>query len=160
MTGVTNKDRIFSGGDFKMTGGLQKEAFDLADALMKYAKDHNIKIEDIPEVQSAKGFDKDAAHLSRDELAALVVGISIQKNVENRAPNALEFAGVEGIHAETTKDGERFNLKGVKEIASLLAQQLYGDTNPKTSSVDTSTQESLKPLDSDMRSNGAPVGRC
>jgi hypothetical protein len=149
------EDRVFTDGNFKMTAPLQQEALSVADAIMKRAKDINA----IPEVQEAKGFDKDAKTLSRDELAALIVGIYLQEDVKNN-PRSLVFAGIttDSIRAEINGQETPY-LVQAKSLGQVLSKQLFGDTHPDQSSMDTTTSQSLAPLNTEMDRKDAPAPR-
>ncbi len=152
------EDRVFRKGDFTMTPALEKVALELADTAMAKAKELNIDINKLPEVQEAKGLDKDKAHLSRQELAALIVGTYIQQDYNNDR-TTIEYRGYGGLVTEINSHERPFMME-VQQLGKELSKQLFGDTHPKDSAIDTSSYESIKPITDLLKKDGNIPNRC
>ena len=166
---LKKEDKVFQKGDFKMTATLQKEALVLADLVIEAAKKQGVDINTLPEVKEAKGFDKDADTLTREELAALIVGKIVANDFEKRkSTNTLVFTSGNGLRAQIqdTIDGKHNTVKlgtlnlEIQELGNKLAGQLYGDTYRDSSSIDTTTSESLAPLNNAAGKAGVSSERC
>ncbi len=145
--------RSITDGNYRLTPEENREALKIADILLKVAKEKGVDINQFSDVAEAKAFDKNPAEISREELAAVIMGHAL-----TRGTPPSQF--VTKVESTMPTAGQGFGLAQEPrsmQLAVELARQVFGDTYPALSTADTTTRDSLKLLNKAADRGPGPV---
>ena len=125
----------YSQGDYEMTPSMMESARILGQQVMDLAKKADVDITQLDDIKVVMGYDKDPDSLTPDELGAYMIGQALAENTS--------FSGIRGF---VSRLAPSFELRSNDDLAEELGRQVFGDNNPNASSVDTSTDDSMKPV--------------
>lgn len=142
----------FFDGNYKHSKVPTESAINLANLILKVAKDENFDLTTLEDIKKVMSYDKDNKNLSVDELAAYIVGTSFGTETslnESGVSKHGTFIHDKGMLASIGANTVKFNNKVSQndlDIAVEIGQQIFGDNFPENSSVDTSTEKSIEKL--------------
>jgi hypothetical protein len=132
-------ERDFRDGNYRLTEAQMESATILGQEIIDFAKQKNVSLYQFPEIRAAMGYEKGAeSPLNAAELGAFMVGYAMQNSSVVEA-----FTGVVShlsADQHLLKDSEGRAVEAT-DLAVELGRQVYGDTLPNKSSVDTSSKE-------------------
>ena len=143
-TGVTGQPyqemhKETSGGDFSLSPNQARSAEMLAQEVLDMAKSKGVDIRRFDDIKKVMGYDTNPNELTVKELAAYMVGMSVEATRSR-----------EGVFRASIRP--ELNIKSEASTLALEAgRQVFGDTTPNQSSTDTSTEASMKAVKDNAR---------
>ena len=128
--------------NYKITPEKMRAATSLGQEILDLAVEQNVDLKQFSDIQSVMGFDLNSSELTAAELGSYALASGLANTTST---------GTIGLTiSEYTKE---FNMSANTPLAIAIGRQVYGDTNPQSSSTNTLSPESGKPLVSDLEKN-------